>query len=68
MGSQSSSWAMSSFERDGGWTIEVAVGDDTTDGHTGGDDSEVSPDDGAKCLKIWYGCFVPDTPPGEDDR
>ena len=52
MGSQSSLWAMSSSERDSGWTIEVAVGNETTDEHTGGDVSEVSPGDGAQYQKI----------------
>ena len=40
---------MSSSEFDRGWAIKVAVGDDTTDDHTGGDDSEISPGDGAQC-------------------
>ena len=40
-------WAISSSERDSGWTIEVAVGDYTTDKHMGCDDSEISPGDGA---------------------
>ena len=52
MGSQSSFWAMTPSDRNSGWTIEVAVGDDTTDEHTGGDDSEISPGDGAQCEKI----------------
>ena len=59
---------MSSSERDSGWTIVVAVGDDTIDEHTGGDKSEVSPGDGAQCQEIWFGWFALDTPPGEDDR
>ena len=60
---------MSPSERDSGWTIEVAVSDDTTDEHTGGDDNECSPGDDAQCLmKIWCGCFAPNAPPGEDDR
>ena len=59
---------MSSSERDRGWAIEVAVGDDTADEHTGGNDIEISPGDGAQCQKIWCGYFAPDTPPGEDDR
>ena len=41
-----------SSERDRGCAIEVAVGDDTTDEHTGGDDSEISPGDRAQCQKI----------------
>ena len=53
---------------DRGWAIEVAVGDDTTNEHTGDDDSKISPGDGAQCQKIWCGCFAPDTPPREDDR
>ena len=61
-------WAMSSYERDPGWAIEVAVGDDNTDEHPGGDDSEISLGDGAQYQKIWCGYFAPDTPPGEDDR
>ena len=61
-------WAISSSERDRGWTIEVAVVDDTTDEHTDGDDSEISPGNGPQCQKIWCGCFAPDTPPGEHDR
>ena len=28
------------------------VGDDTTDEHTGGDDSKISPGDSAQCQKI----------------
>ena len=40
-------WAMSSSKCDRGWAIEVALGDDTTDVLTGGDDSEISPGDGA---------------------
>ena len=68
MGSYSSFWAMSSSERDRGWAIDVAVGDDTTDKHTGGDDSEISPGDGTQCQKIWCRCFAPDIPPGVDDR
>ena len=59
---------MSSSERDSGWTIEVAEGDDTNDEHTGGDDSEISPGDGTQCQEIWCAWFAPDTPPGEDDR
>ena len=59
---------MSPSERDSGWTIKVAVGDDTTDEQTGGDDREISPGDGAQSQKILCGCFAPDTPPGEDDR
>ena len=61
-------WAMSSSKRGRGWAIEVAVGDDITDEHTGGDGSEISPGDGTQCQKIWCGGFAPDTPPGEDDR
>ena len=41
---------MSSSERDHGWAIDVAVGDGTTHEHTehtDGDDSEISPGDGA---------------------
>ena len=59
---------MSPSERDRDWAIEVVVGDDITDEHPGGDDSEISPSDGPQCQEIWCGCFVPDTPPGEDDR
>ena len=59
---------MSPSERDRGWAIEVAVGDDTTDEHPGGDDSKISLGDGAQCQEIRCGCFAPDTPPGEDDR
>ena len=54
-------WAMSSSERDSGWAIEVAVGDDSTDEQTDGDDSEISPGDGAQCQKIWCGCFASGT-------
>ena len=43
---------MSSSERDRGWAIEVAVGDDTTDEHTGGDDSQIPPGDGTQCQKM----------------
>ena len=43
---------MSSSERDRGWAIEVAVGDDTTDEHPGGDPSKISPGDSAQCQKI----------------
>ena len=57
---------MSSSERDHGWAIEVALGDNT-DEHTGGEDSEISPVDGAQCQKILYGYFAPETPPGADD-
>ena len=53
---------MSSSERDRGRAIEDAVGYDTTDEHTGGDDSEISPGDGAKGQKIWCGCFSPNFP------
>ena len=59
---------MSSSERDRGWAIEVVVGDDTTDEHTGGDDNKIPPGDGTQCQKIWCGCFALDIPPGEDDR
>ena len=40
---------MSPSEHDRGWAIEVAMGDDITDEHPGGDDSEISPGDGAQC-------------------
>ena len=69
MTGMSSFYAMPSSERDRHWAIEVAVGDDTTDEHTGGDDSEIPSSDGTQCQKIWYWSgFAPDTPPGEDDR
>ena len=64
----SSIWVMSSSECDRGWAIEVTVGDDTTDEYTGGDYSEIPPDDSTQCQNIWCGCSAPDTPPGEDDR
>ena len=59
---------MSSSECDRGWAIEITVGDDTTDEHTGGDYSETPPGDGTQCQKIWCECSAADTPPGEDDR
>ena len=45
-------WAMSSSERDRGFATDGAVGDNTTDEHTGGDDSEIPPVDGSQCQKI----------------
>ena len=50
---------MSPTQRDSGRTIDVAVGDDITDEHTRGDDSKISPGDGAvrcqDCRRIsWF--------------